>query len=533
MLQEAMRDHNQTNASREQERIDFANAVLRNSIDGRVYPSRMKRNPYLCMVDLFPERMLESWLKEHPTLYQVEHVDANLWYFKRADMTPAPAQMGGQIATPMPPIGGSGASANASSSSTTWSNTSAHSPSTWLGDGPTGQLGETFGQAVATGMQEPANYYSSSPHLVPKGPQGHTQDRTEFQEPAPAHCTSLVTPTRIGATNSGMPPTNGISQEQHTMSLIEATNPDQVPLPWPAWEDIINEELNMGFTNGGGTPQPPVGPGPTPTGHGQPMVPPIGGNMPPMIGEDGHPMHHDLRGTSYEDLLLGPGDGGWPKPVPGDYPMQGDTPPSPEGPGRASLGTPPPGVVSDSPAAPMGQTQPSANPCSQVSATPLDMVVATGVAKFQHIRMAKLVSHDEGCCWEATSSNEPNIGVKELFHDRPTRCDGRNPEVQNRILQQHPTNFQYLCRIVRERLETCTSEHISISIYCRSGKHRSVAAVELIGTILRTLSIDVRVFHKSLQWHRRRKCPCHICNKFGSTGEPTTSAELLRLFLEA
>ena len=390
-------------------------------------------------------------------------------------MAPAPPQVVDHNATPTPPIGGSSALVQACTFSTT--DTSPHSPSMSLSDEATGKLRETSGQEVGTGMQAATNHPSGSAHLVPEGPQGHIQCHAEFPEPAPAHGTSLVTATQTGAANSGTPPPSGTSHQQHT----QATNPDQASLPWPDWDDVANDEFDMGFI-GGCMPQPPgtppLGSGPSTIDHGQPSVPPIGGNMP-----------------------------------------------------QSPQGTPPLGYVSGSP--PVGHTQPLANPWPQVSATPLDMVIATGIAKFQHIETAKVVSHDESCCWGTAPNKPPHINVKELFGDRASQCDGRNPEVQSRILQRHPENFKYLCMIVREQLETCTSTHISISVYCRSGKHRSVAAAELIGTILRTLLINVTVYHKSLHWHRRRKCRCSICNKFGSTGEITTSEELLRLFLDA
>ena len=151
--------------------------------------------------------------------------------------------------------------------------------------------------------------------------------------------------------------------------------------------------------------------------------------------------------------------------------------------------------------------------------------------KMRHIQEATIVSHDCDCCWGlAEDQYQPfkPIYVAKMFKDSPTWCDGRNQQVQERIITRHHVEFSKLCRLVKIQLGECRSKDTTIFLACRHGKHRSVAAAELMGTILRTMHVHNTVVHRSLIWHPKQQCPCPDCHS--GTG---TDLALLKYFLDA
>jgi hypothetical protein len=148
----------------------------------------------------------------------------------------------------------------------------------------------------------------------------------------------------------------------------------------------------------------------------------------------------------------------------------------------------------------------------------------------RHIERVVVSSHCESnCCFTPAMKNdgEPHFAVRHLFHD-PHRVwhDGRNLQVQCRIIAKHGGNFAKLIRQVKEALEAHRSSEMRMSFFCKAGKHRSVACTEMFACIFRTLGMQVSVHHDSLANHGKA-CQCRECN-----GPPTeTSDTLTSLFL--
>ena len=61
---------------------------------------------------------------------------------------------------------------------------------------------------------------------------------------------------------------------------------------------------------------------------------------------------------------------------------------------------------------------------------------------------------------------------------------------------------------------------IAITLRCRSGKHRSVAVVELLAHVFGSLGYAVHPKHASLEEHGYRRCPYWRCE---CSGPPTTT----------
>ena len=146
----------------------------------------------------------------------------------------------------------------------------------------------------------------------------------------------------------------------------------------------------------------------------------------------------------------------------------------------------------------------------------------------RHIRKVYVISHDcEPCCCDETD-DETRIWVADLFWDKRTICDGRNPGVQERLLSTHRDNFASLCNTVFRVLTDQPDDVCWLSFVCRRGKHRSVACACLFWAILDTMGIDTEVCHKSMRKHERW-CTCATCNATA----PHESARLCHLFMHS
>jgi hypothetical protein len=213
-------------------------------------------------------------------------------------------------------------------------------------------------------------------------------------------------------------------------------------------------------------------------------------------------------------------------------------------------------------AKPMTQASPSATPIFPPSAKPMPRAAtrpsSTHVAKrarvrlveapgvrlveapaglsqnvprsIRHIERVVVSSHCQSdCCYTPAMKNEdePHFAVRGLFYD-PGKVwhDGRNLQVQSRIVSHHGENFAKLLKLVKEALESHRTSVMRMSFFCKAGKHRSVACAEMCACIFRTLGMQVSVHHDSLVKHGRA-CKCGDC-----TGPPIeTSVPLTRLFL--
>lgn len=152
-----------------------------------------------------------------------------------------------------------------------------------------------------------------------------------------------------------------------------------------------------------------------------------------------------------------------------------------------------------------------------------------GLKRIKHIVCVELTSHDRNwCCWE-----EGSYDVRQLFKDPPTWHDGRHKSVQDKLLQNHTENWEWLCCRVREDMEACRDRVCRIGLFCNGGKHRSVAAIELLACVFRTMGKEVRIRHRSLEWHAGRACDCMDCNMYGNAGHPRKSPAMVELFCVA
>ena len=140
-------------------------------------------------------------------------------------------------------------------------------------------------------------------------------------------------------------------------------------------------------------------------------------------------------------------------------------------------------------------------------------VVGPPPTNISHILAVHVVSHDcNECCWSwSESDDEVHLEVRHLFRDKPTFCDGRSRYVQDRLLSK-TTNFQILCRQVKQVLRDHEHARLVLNFWCNAGKHRSVACTEVFaGIFRRVLGLDVSVEHRSLLKHNRA-CGCKECN---------------------
>ena len=92
-------------------------------------------------------------------------------------------------------------------------------------------------------------------------------------------------------------------------------------------------------------------------------------------------------------------------------------------------------------------------------------------------------------------------------------------------MQLHLASNPSISGVVQEVYDfvmTSGAETGAITFQCRAGKHRSVAAVELIAHVLETMDITVHKRHLSLENHPRRVCRfrgCQCSELVGSTPE--------------
>jgi hypothetical protein len=142
------------------------------------------------------------------------------------------------------------------------------------------------------------------------------------------------------------------------------------------------------------------------------------------------------------------------------------------------------------------------------------------------IRHVTLVSHDNDVfCWNPPICEDAaHIWVthfKNPHVDREIRRhDGRNMAMQEKIITLHTEGVKRVLTDLKRYLERCSDEgdfHPEIHIVCNHGKHRSVAAVEIIAMTLRyalqEFATEVSIQHRSLMNHNRWcKDRCDPCN---------------------
>jgi hypothetical protein len=146
----------------------------------------------------------------------------------------------------------------------------------------------------------------------------------------------------------------------------------------------------------------------------------------------------------------------------------------------------------------------------------------------RHIERVLVISHCKEAACAQWRDRTKRHDVRKRFKDYATWCDGRNHDIQERIINGRSRNFKSLCKEVREDMEAERSQKFTLQIYCRSGKHRSVACNEVFARIFRGLGMDVVVEHRCLFEHGR-SCSCSRC----SEAALPASRALLQLFKDA
>lgn len=98
------------------------------------------------------------------------------------------------------------------------------------------------------------------------------------------------------------------------------------------------------------------------------------------------------------------------------------------------------------------------------------------------------------------------------------RHDGRHPAIIRRMVQKHPEFTEWLEKVdqvlseVREGAER--GRHSRVMLFCRKGRHRSVAGTLIFAHIARQSGLPCDVSHLDLEG---QCCGCEMCA--GSEGE--------------
>ena len=95
------------------------------------------------------------------------------------------------------------------------------------------------------------------------------------------------------------------------------------------------------------------------------------------------------------------------------------------------------------------------------------------------------------------------------------RHDGRNRRIQDGLVGAHRYKFMLLvravCRDVRAAIQA-RRRGIAVAFWCNHGKHRSVAAAELMAGVFTLTFAKVTIEHISLDYYDN-KCKCNECTR--------------------
>ena len=138
--------------------------------------------------------------------------------------------------------------------------------------------------------------------------------------------------------------------------------------------------------------------------------------------------------------------------------------------------------------------------------------------------------------WKRGTKHAPNAGVMLVnamgFHDPASKKEtdghvGHHPLILKALLTR-PDILKRCCQAVRRGLAQCTQDVLEVLVFCRSGRHRSVALAECMsGALAADLSVIGRpeVHHLSAgHWDRMRNW-CGLCNLCNPTGSESRQAK--------
>jgi hypothetical protein len=132
------------------------------------------------------------------------------------------------------------------------------------------------------------------------------------------------------------------------------------------------------------------------------------------------------------------------------------------------------------------------------------------------------------CCWNDLCGDAIHFDVR-AFTDNRSHHDGRNIRIQESLIEHHLDNFRSLLADIKAELKraAATEEVTTLHFYCNHGKHRSVAACELLAAVVRSALdwVEIDIVHKGLTMHDNA-CHCDKCNH----GKIVKSATLAQVF---
>jgi hypothetical protein len=118
-------------------------------------------------------------------------------------------------------------------------------------------------------------------------------------------------------------------------------------------------------------------------------------------------------------------------------------------------------------------------------------------------------SYGEAVYYDVRDFRDPNADQNVRRHD------GRNRHIQEGLVGAHRYKFMLLVRAVVRDVQAAIRARkrgVAVAFWCNHGKHRSVAAAELMAGVMTSKFVNVTIEHVSLDYYGSR-CKCNECSR--------------------